>query len=469
MEPSRSPSTICRNAAKPVAKPSRTSPADKPLKVRQILDMNAFDADQDGASEDALLSRRQANFGAASVLFYQRPIEMVGAKGVWMEAADGRRYLDFYNNVPSVGHSHPRVVEAVSRQITKLNTNTRYLNQATETYLEALKSHLPSPLSNAMLACSGSEANDLAMRVAMKATGASGFVVTETAYHGNTHLVIQASPSSYKQGTPPNWIEVVPAPSETAYGTDVAAGFAKDIAKAIRRLKRRKCGFAGFMCDAIFSSDGVFADPAGFLAPAIETVNQHGGLYIADEVQPGFARTGDAFWGFARHGVEPDIVTMGKPMGNGFPMSGMATRPELLAAFCEDFGYFNTFGGNPVAAAAGMAVLKVIADEDLLGNAARVGHHLKARLEDLGTQEARLTAVRGAGLFLGVDLCAPDDPEQPDPTLAKAVINGLKHRGVLIGAAGKYGHTLKVRPPLCLTENEADQFVDALEATFASV
>lgn len=431
--------------------------------------MNAFDADRDGSGNDALLARRQANFGAASVLFYQRPIEMVRASGAWMEAADGRRYLDFYNNVPSVGHSHPRVVEALSRQISQLNTNTRYLNQSTEAYLEALKVLLPESLSNIMLACSGSEANDLAMRVAMKATGKSGFVVTEAAYHGNTHLVIQASPASYKRGQPPKFVETVPAPSEANYGREIARGFAQDLKKAIGRLKRRNCGFAGFMCDSIFSSDGVFPDPAGFLGPSVEAVRAADGLYIADEVQPGFARTGETFWGFARHRVTPDIVTMGKPMGNGFPMSGMATRPELLTAFCEDFGYFNTFGGNPVAAAAGMAVLEVIADEDLLGNAARVGTHLLARLADLAEAEPRVTAVRGTGLFLGVDLCAPDAPDRPDPMLAASVINGLKENGVLIGAAGKYGHTLKVRPPLCLSMSEADQFADKLCATLERV
>ncbi|MEM0989885.1 MAG: aspartate aminotransferase family protein [Pseudomonadota bacterium] len=428
--------------------------------------MNAFDADEDVREENDLLDRRQANVGAASVLFYQRPIEMVSARGAWMVAANGRRYLDFYNNVPSVGHSHPRVVEAVTRQIAKLNTNTRYLNNITETYIEALKSRLPSTLSNIMLACSGSEANDLAMRVAMKATGASGFVVSETAYHGNTHLVIQASPSSFKQGNPPDFIETVPAPSAANYGADISGGFARDLADAISRLKGRQCGFAGFICDAIFSSDGIYAEPTGLLAAAVETVHAEGGIYIADEVQPGFGRTGEAFWGFARHGVQPDIVTMGKPMGNGFPMSGMATRPALLAAFCEDFGYFNTFGGNPVAAAAGMAVLEVIADERLLGNAARTGRHLKNGLQDLASREARLTDVRGAGLFLGIDLCTDN---WPNPSLAKAVINGLKDRGVLIGAAGKFGHTLKIRPPLCLTESEADQFVDTLTATFAAV
>ncbi|MEM1276500.1 MAG: aspartate aminotransferase family protein [Pseudomonadota bacterium] len=437
------------------------------LIARQILDMNAFDASQDAGRDDAIVSRRQANFGAASVLFYQRPIEMVSAKGAWMQAADGRRYLDLYNNVPSVGHSHPRVVDAITDQITRLNTNTRYLNQTTEMYIEVLKERLPATLSNVLLACSGSEANDLAMRVAMKASGHSGFVVTETAYHGNTHLVIQASPSSYKQGKPPSFIETVPAPSKVAYGTDIATGFAREVTKAIGRLRRRKCGFAGFLCDSVFSSDGVFPDPAGFLAPVVAAVQAAGGLYIADEVQPGFGRTGATFWGFARHGVTPDIVTMGKPMGNGFPMSGMATRPDLLSAFCEDFGYFNTFGGNPVAAAAGLAVLEVIRDEDLMDNASRVGAHLRARLSDLSQQDTRISDVRGAGLFLGVDLSQKDAPDQPDPAFAARVINGLKDRGVLIGAAGKFGHTLKIRPPLCLSKEEADIFVDALHETLA--
>ncbi|MEM9045620.1 MAG: aspartate aminotransferase family protein [Pseudomonadota bacterium] len=445
-----------------MSKATRSPSSESGPATRQILDMNAFDAARDGGDDNSLVARRQENFGAASVLFYQRPIEMVAAEGAWMQAADGRRYLDLYNNVPSVGHSHPRVVKAVTGQIAQLNTNTRYLHQTTERYLEALKARLPAALSNIMLACSGSEANDLAMRVAMKASGRSGFVVTETAYHGNTHLVIQASPSSYKQGQPPNFIETVPAPSEAAYGTDIAGGFAQDIVEAIERLKQRECGFAGFMCDSIFSSDGVFPDPAGFLDPAVKAVREAGGLYIADEVQPGFGRIGATLWGFARHGVTPDIVTMGKPMGNGFPMSGMATRPELLSAFCEDFGYFNTFGGNPVASAAGMAVLNVIDDEDLMGNAREVGDHLLMRLGELCRQDPRIAAVRGAGLFLGVDLCEPDAPERPDPALASDLINGLKDRGVLIGAAGKYGHTLKVRPPLCLNKAEADIFVDAL-------
>lgn len=436
-------------------------------KPRQILDMNAFDASRDGNGGDPLLVRRQQNMGAASVLFFRRPIEMVRAEGAWMEAADGTQYLDFYNNVPSVGHCHPRVVEAVSRQLATLNTNSRYLTQILETYLERLKGELPEALSNVVLTCSGSEANDLALRLARMSTGGTGVVVTETAYHGNTDLVMQVSPSAFKIGGPPDWVESVPPPGPDAYGDDIAGGFAAAIERAAEALAARGHRPAALICDSIFSSDGVFADPAGFLAPAVARMRAAGGLYIADEVQPGFARTGSAMWGFTRHRVEPDIVTMGKPMGNGFPMAGMAARPELLEAFCAQFGYFNTFGANPVAAAAGLAVLDVIADERLMENAARVGAHLAAGLAGLAARDDRIGAIRGAGLFLGLDLCREGDAGIPDPELAATIINGLRGHGVLIGAAGKFGHTLKIRPPLCLRFAEADRFVAALRAALA--
>jgi len=431
------------------------------LKARQILDMNAFDAARDGAAEDGLLARRQRNFGPASVLFYRRPIEMRRGRGCWMEAADGTRYLDFYNNVPSVGHCHPRVVEAVSRQLAELNVNSRYLHPLIETYIERLKATLPAPIEHVVMTCSGSEANDLAMRAAMQATGATGFVVTEGAYHGNTWAVTQISPASFrKRARLPEHVRAVPAPSAAAYGADIAGGFARAVRRAIATLRRRGHEPAALVCDSIFSSDGVFADPPGFLAPAVEVMRAEGGVYIADEVQPGFARTGDAFWGFARHGLSPDIVTMGKPMGNGFPMAGMATRPDLLAAFCEDVGYFNTFGATPAAAAAGLAVLDVVRDEGLQDNAHRVGGYLRGRLDALAGGDPRIGAVRGAGLFIGVDLCGPEGV--PDPRLAGDLINGLRERRVLIGAAGRFGHTLKIRPPLCLARDEADFFADAL-------
>ena len=436
--------------------------------VRQILDMNAFNPARDGMEAQAspgLLERRRDNFGAASVLFFQRPIEMVGASGCWMEAVDGTRYLDFYNNVPSVGHAHPHVVEAVRRQIGTLNTNTRYLNTVVETYLERLKGKAPGGPWNALMACSGSEANDLALRVAMAATGGEGIIVTETAYHGNSMLTTWASPSSYKTGQPPACVAAIPAPGPEAYGNDIAGGFAAAVSGAVAALAERGVKPAAFLCDSIFSSDGVFADPPGFLVEAVAAARAAGALFIADEVQPGFGRTGDALWGFERHGVAPDIVTMGKPMGNGFPMSAMIVRPDLLTRFCETFGYFNTFGGNPVAAAAGGAVLDVIETEGLQANAADVGAHLAGRLRALAGEDARIGAIRGAGLFIGLDVV---EDGEPDPDLATRVINGLRERRVMVGACGKYGHTLKIRPPLCLSVVEADMFADALAETLAA-
>ena len=445
--------------------------AKKDLKVlpavRQILDMNAFDATAGTSAANPLLQQRIANVGASAVLFYREPLELVSASGSWMTAADGTRYLDFYNNVPSVGHTHPRVVAAVSDQIARLNINTRYLNNVVDRYLDALKATFPSTLSNVVLSCSGSEANDLAIRIAAATSGGTGIIVSENAYHGNTSIISDISPSALKRRSLPDHVVTVPAPAHAGQSGSIENAFAADIERAIGELERRGHKFSAFICDSIFSSDGVYADPRGFLRKAIDTVHKAGGLYIADEVQPGFARTGEAFWGFARHAVMPDVVTMGKPMGNGFPMAGLVTRPELLARFCEETGYFSTFGGNPVAAAAGMAVLDVIHDEHLQDNALRQGNHIKERLRDLAAKDDRIVDVRGAGLFLGIELCRPGKRDQPDAEVASSVINGLKDRGVLIGAAGRFGNTLKVRPPLSLTEEEADIFVDRLSETLS--
>ncbi len=423
---------------------------------RPILDMNAFRGE---AGDDPLLARRLANFGAASVLFYDRPIEMVRGRGAWLEAADGTRYLDCYNNVMSVGHCHPLVVAAIAAQASELAINSRYLHPTVETYLERLKATLPAGLSNAVLCCSGSEANDLAMRVAMKATGARGFIVTETAYHGNTLAVTEISPSSWRRGGRPDHVRLVAAPTAAAYGDDPAGGFAAAVAAAAAELEAAGVGLAAFICDTILSSDGIYADPPGFLAQAAAAARAAGGLFVADEVQPGFGRTGAGLWGFARHGVVPDIVTMGKPMGDGYPMAGMATRPELLTRFCEDTGYFNTFGANPVAAAAGLAVLDAIDGEGMVANAATRGRDLLGALRSLADRDARIAEARGAGLFLGVEMAGPDAP-----AMVRRMTEALRARRVLIGAAGRFGETLKIRPPLSLSDDEAGFFLDAFRA-----
>jgi 4-aminobutyrate aminotransferase-like enzyme len=434
---------------------------------KEILALNAFDQGRVSSIDPALgeaVQRRLRSFGKASVLFYQEPIRMARAEGVYMFDVDGRRYLDLYNNVPSVGHSHPRVVEAISRQAGLLSTHTRYLNDVVDGYAERLLATFPRGINHLVLTCTGSEANDLALRVAKVATGRTGFIVTETAYHGNSTAVTDVSPSS-RPGQPlPPHVRAVPAPEmyRNPVG-DPGQRFAESVAAAITDLERGGFGFAALLVDTIFSSDGIYADPAGFLAPTVKLVHDRQGLFIADEVQPGFGRTGAAMWGFARHGVVPDIVTMSKPMGNGFPMGGVAMRAALLDGFAAEVKYFNTFGGNPVAAAAGLAVLDVIEDEGLMQNALEAGRQLMDGLREIGNRHMTIGDVRGAGLFIGLELVRDRDSKEPAAEHASLLINRLRQRGILIGAAGPFGNTLKIRPPLCFGKDHADIFITACD------
>jgi 4-aminobutyrate aminotransferase-like enzyme len=434
--------------------------------MKQILALNAFDmnhASDLGGTLEARLRQRAKLFGTASVLFYDRPLEIVRGEGCWLYDADGIAYLDAYNNVPSVGHCHPRVVEAAARQLSQLNISNRYLHPGIIDYAERLLATLPAPLSNITFTCTGSESNDLALRLAAHFTGAEGVIVTETAYHGNTALATEVSPSSFTPAAPAPRVRVVPAPDSYRVPADrLSDYFAGNVAAAINDLESHGVRFSALLIDSIFSSDGIFADPPGFLGAAIDVVHRANGLFIADEVQSGFGRTGMSLWGFQRHGVQPDIVTMGKPMGNGFPIGAVVTRPEILDAFCRRVGYFNTFAGSPVAAAVGRAVLDVIEQEGLMANAMRVGDYLMQRLRDLSTRHAVIGDVRGAGFFVGVEL-VQDRDGSPAPQPATAIINALRDRRVLIGAAGRFGSVLKLRPPLCFTAAHADQLVAALD------
>lgn len=434
--------------------------------AKQILQLNRFDASTANldAHTQSMVERRFASFGQSSVLFYQQPLEIVRAQGTYMYDRNGRAYLDLYNNVPCVGHCHPAVVSAIAEQAATLATNSRYLYQNLNDYAEALLATFPSALSNLILTCTGSEANDIALRIAKMHSGGTGFVVTETAYHGNTSAVMDVSPSSYKKGTPlPAHMRTIRAPSSyhLPEGSDVGAVFAADLQAAIDDMAAHGIRFAGLLVDSVFSSDGVFTAPSGFLKPALEVSHKNGGLFIADEVQPGFGRTGQGHWCFATHGIVPDVVTMGKPMGNGYPMGGVVTRPELLDGFVRETGYFNTFGANPVAAAAGHAVLKVLEAESLISNADQIGHYLRSGLNKLAEHDARIGDVRGAGLFIGLEFSAAD--KAPDAALATQVINAMKDEGILIGAAGAYGNILKIRPALCFNQDNADHFLATLE------
>jgi 4-aminobutyrate aminotransferase-like enzyme len=427
--------------------------------MKQILALNAFDMNATAAQSGALAAqlRRRANvFGAGSVLFYQRPLQLVRGRGSWLYDADGTPYLDAYNNVPSVGHCHPHVVEAAARQLGELNIHSRYLHTGIIDYAERLLGTLPPALSNITFTCTGSESNDLALRLASKFTGGQGVIVTEAAYHGNTQLVSQVSPSSHRHWNAAPHVRVVPAPLSHP------EEFAAHVTAAIDDLLAHGVKLSALLIDSIFSSDGVCADPIGFLDAAIDAVHRNQGLFIADEVQPGFGRMGSCWWGFARHRVQPDIVTMGKPMGNGYPIGAVVTRPEILKSYCDEVGYFNTFGASAVAAAVGQAVLDVIEREDLIGNAQRVGKTLHEGLIRLAQRHSSLVQIRGAGLYLGVTIQS-SVPGESAAGATESIINALRERRVLIGAAGRYGDTLKLRPPLCFSGEDAAILLNALD------
>jgi 4-aminobutyrate aminotransferase-like enzyme len=415
--------------------------------------------------EDAArVARRAALLGPAYRLFYRTPLHLVRGEGVWLYDAEGRAYLDAYNNVASLGHCHPRVVAAMAAQAGRLATHTRYLHDGVLDLAERLLATFPPGLrageAHAMFTCTGSEANDLAFRIAQAATGGRGVIVTDNAYHGVTLATAGMSPSIGAAVAPGPRVVTIPAPSPANYPGGVAQGLAAAVEGAAARLARAGLRPAMLLVDTVFSSDGVWPDPAGFLAPAAAAIRAAGGLFVADEVQPGFGRLGAGMWGFARHGLVPDIVTLGKPMGNGYPLAGLVVQAPLVAEFGAKARYFNTFGGNAVAAAVGLAVLETIAEEGLVERAARVGARLADGLRALGRRHRALGEVRGAGLFLGADIVTEG---APDGARAGRVVNALREAGVLISATGPLGHTLKIRPPLVLAEGEADLFLDRLD------
>lgn len=426
---------------------------------------NAFGAEDFARlseEEQAMIARRERVLGPAYRLFYERPIHFVRGDGVWLYDSHGQAYLDVYNNVASVGHGNPKVLEAISRQAATLNTHTRYLHDKILTYAESLTATCPDELSQVMFTCTGSEANDLAVRIGRAYTGGTGIIVTSHAYHGVTSTVAGFSPSLGPNVDLGIHVRTVPAPNPTLPADAIEADFAQGVEDAIVDLKRHGLKPAMLIVDTIFSSDGVIANPPGFLKSAIAAIRKAGGIFVADEVQPGFGRTGDAMWGFLRHDVIPDLVTIGKPMGNGYPMAGLIARPEVIADFGRNARYFNTFGGNPVAAAAGQAVLDVIEEQELTANARTVGAYLKERLEDLASHSPLIAAVRGAGLFIGVDVV---EGGNPSARAAARIVNGLRDRRVLISASGPHANVLKIRPPLIFSRAHADIYLDALKAT----
>jgi 4-aminobutyrate aminotransferase-like enzyme len=414
---------------------------------------------------DTLLDRRKQLMGSAYRLFYENPVHLVRGDGVWLFDSDGNKYLDMYNNVPHVGHCHPHVVEAISKQAGELNTHTRYLHENVVALAERLTARLPTELDTAMFCCTGSEANELALRIARKCTGRTGIIVTDFAYHGNTQAIYEISTDSIPAEEVPAWVATVPAPDiyrGAHRGDDAARLYAEHVLQAIATLEERGVKLAAFVVDTIISSSGVVSPPPGYLGKVAELVRDAGGLFVADEVQPGFGRTGRYFWGFEADDFVPDIVTMGKPMGNGHPLSAVVARHELVDDFAHDSGYFNTFGGNPVSCAAGLAVLDVIEQEELQQNALDVGQHLADGLWTLAETHECIGDVRGSGLFLAVELVSSRNERIPATALTGKVVNALRDNGVLTGSIGPDSNILKLRSPLVLSKDDADYFLSVL-------
>jgi 4-aminobutyrate aminotransferase-like enzyme/Ser/Thr protein kinase RdoA (MazF antagonist) len=391
------------------------------------------------ATTDELLQRRSQVLGSALTgLTYRKPVHVVRGEGVWLYEADGTRLLDCYNNVPVVGHCHPRVTEAVVRQTRLLNTHSRYLYEPLVELAERLVATMPSEtgLDAVMLVNSGSEANDLAWRLATTATGNRGAIVTEFAYHGVTTAIADFSPEEWPQGFRPEHVETI-----TPFGAGMA--------EAVSRLDERGFGLAATYLDCGFTSDGIWTPPVEDVQAIAAATRAAGGLVVADEVQAGHGRTGTHLWSFAQYGIAPDVVTLGKPMGNGYPVAAVIARQELFDRLKEETEVFSTFGGNPVAARAALAVLDVIEDERLVDNARDVGAELIKALRELDIGE-----VRGRGLLVGVLL---ESAERAD-----AVVNAMRDAGVLINRTGPREEILKIRPPLLFGRRHSIFLVEAL-------
>ena len=428
-------------------------------------ELNGFrggDVDDETARE---LARRADILGPTYHLFYERPLKVSRGSGAYVYDTDNVEYLDMYNNIPGVGHCNPKVALAVYRQMMELNTHTRYLYPSILDYGERLLATFGDSVDHLMLTCTGSEANDLAVRIAQHRRGKQGVIVTENAYHGSTALTAALSPSITGTVSPNNsWVRTVKAPDPYREGAATAERFATDVARTIAELESDGTGFAAFLADMVLSTDGVIAEPVPFFAAVEDLVHRAGGAFIADEVQSGFARLGDGLWGFARHGLRPDIITMGKPMGNGFPVAGLAASDELLAAFGRDIKYFNTFGGSPVAVAAATAVLDEIADRALVENANRLGRRLLDGLAAVAPADPAIGDVRGAGLFVSVEYVDDHDTKRPNARRAAEVVAAMREAHVLISSTGMYANSLKIRPPLIIDDAGIDRFLEIFES-----
>lgn len=415
-----------------------------------------------------LMARREAVLGPNVPTFFENPVHLVKGEGVWVWDADGRKYLDCYNNVPHVGHCHPNVVAAIAAQAAILNTHTRYLHDGIIDYAERLTAKFQPQLNQLIMVCSGSEANDIALRMAQAMTGKTGIISTDNTYHGNTMAVSQLSSRKPPIGGYAANIRHVTAPDTLRPVGGNTAGqaeaFAREIQIAIDDLEASGHGFSGFLFCPTFANEGLPNLPQDFMQPAAKVIHAAGGILIADEVQPGFGRSGDTWWGHDWLGLSPDVVTLGKPMANGHPVAAVVARAEVMAAFRNAFGYFNTFGGNPVSCAAAAATLDVIENENLVANAKTIGVEFLQNLQ--GLDHTSIASTRGRGLFIALEL---ETDGVADEALAAHVVEYARNNGMLMGRTGRNRNVLKLRPPMPFSAENATLATEILNRAFQNV
>ncbi|MEK7265118.1 MAG: aminotransferase class III-fold pyridoxal phosphate-dependent enzyme, partial [Pseudomonadota bacterium] len=428
------------------------------------------DPSSTAAAKKSLLVRRRKIAPGNQALFYAEPLRLVRGERHFLYDADGAEYLDVYNNVPHVGHANRRVVDAASRQLAKLNVNTRYLQDIHVDYAERMLARLPASLTKIVFLNSASEANELALRLARAATGARDMIVMDHCYHGATTGAMDISPYKFNHAkslsAKPDWVHVAPLPDiyrGARRGPGAAEGYVADLKSVIEGASSAGRKIAGFISECVPSVGGQIVLPGGYLAAAYHMVRDAGGVAIADDVQTALGRLGTHFWGFGPQGVTPDIVVMGKPLGNGYPLAAVAMTEEISAAFSAGPEFFSTFGGSSAACAAGNAVLDVMRDEALQDQARAIGVALVAGLNDLAARHQLIGDVRGAGLFLGVDLVTDRDMRGPATKAASFIKNILRDRRILLGTEGPDDNVLKIRPPMTFDDAAADRLLTELD------
>ena len=416
-------------------------------------------------TNSTLLDRRDHLFGKGSTLFYEEPVQLIRGEGVHMYDESGRRYVDLYNNVPCVGHCHPQFVETVSRQVNTLNVHSRYLHESILDYAERLIARHDDSIGSIIFSCTGTEENEIALRMARLATGGRGIICTDATYHGNSVEVSKLTrPKDHRDD-----VRSIPFPETYRNNsTEPQKHFLEELQAVIDSFKKDNIPFAGILVCPIFANEGLPNIPAGFMPAAVDLVHDAGGVFIADEVQSGLCRTG-LWWGYELMNFVPDIVTMGKPLGGGIPLAATAASTELIEMFRQHTRYFNTCASSPVQAAAGNAVLDIIEQENLCENVSTVGAFMRDRLVKIQTEHSSIGDVRGHGLFLGLEWVTDLESKAPDKEGVVKVVNALKDRGYLTSNAGAYGNVLKIRPPLVFSKDDAEEFLNAFEQTLETL